>query len=115
MGFNFGQLFNAVTNAASSGNLASTINAVSGLQAALGTSQATLVQAQMYLTNARLAQAQKDQAAWLAACNGLVAMTAALPVNDAPLVGELGGLFNNPDMAADVIARIQASLLNHNF
>lgn len=117
MSFNFGSLFSGLQTALSSGNVVSALTAATNLQAALGTSTATVTQAQMYLTNYQVAQAKSppDMMGMAMAVQGLTGMTNALPTGDAPLVQELGQLMTSAPQAADVIARIQASLIQHNF
>lgn len=110
-----GDLLSAVTTAVSNGNVASSISAVSNLQSALGTGQSTVLQAQTYISGLQVAQAKQDPMGWELNVQGLLGMVSKLPASDVPLVEELSGLYGNSAQASDVIARIQQSLLNHNF
>lgn len=115
-----GGLFNSLSSALTANNLGNAITAASALQGALGTSVATVQQAQIYLNQYQVAQASNNPQSipmMTAAVSGLTAMVGALPAGDAALVAELGNpaIMANPGQAADVIGRIQASLVQHNF
>lgn len=115
-----GGLFNALSGAITAGNISNAMGAASALQGALGTSVATVQQAQIYLNQYQMAQAMNNPNSvpmMNAAVAGLTQMIGALPSGDGPLIAELGNpaIMQNPGQAADVISRIQASLVQHNF
>src|SRR5277367_7132757 len=82
-----GGLFSSLSGALTASNLAGAITAASALQGALGTSVATVQQAQIYLNQYQMAQAANNPNSipmMSAAVAGLTQMIGALPQGDAP-------------------------------
>ena len=107
-----GSFFNNLSSALSANNISAAATAASALQSALGTSQAVTAQAQGFLNNYSLAQANGNAMGMQMAVMGLMNMQAQLPTSVAPLIQ----LPANPAVQADkaqsaiAVANIQTAL-----
>ncbi len=107
-----GSFFNSLSSALTANNVAAAATAASALQSALGTSQAVNAQAQGFLNNFSLAQANGNQIGMQMAVMGLQAMQTQLPQSIVPQIA----LLANPAIQADkaqsaiAIANIQTAL-----
>jgi hypothetical protein len=112
-----GSFFNNLSSALSANNISAAATAASALQSALGTSQAVNAQAQGFLSNFSLAQANNNPLGMQMAVMGLMAMQAQLPPSVAPLIQ----LLANPAVQADkaqsavAVANIQTALAHSGF
>jgi hypothetical protein len=107
-----GSFFNTLSSALSANNISAAASAASALQSALGTSQAVTAQAQGFLNNFSLAQANGNAMGLQMSVMGLMAMQSQLPTSVAPLIQ----LLANPAVQADkaqsaiAVANIQTAL-----
>ncbi len=112
-----GSFFNNLSSALSANNISAAATAASALQSALGTSQAVTAQAQGFLNNYSLAQANGNAMGMQMAVMGLMNMQAQLPTSVAPLIQ----LLANPAVQADkaqsaiAVANIQTALAHSSF
>ena len=112
-----GSFFNTLSSALSANNISAAASAASALQSALGTSQAVTAQAQGFLNNYSLAQANGNAMGMQMAVMGLMNMQAQLPTTVAPLIQ----LLANPSVQADkaqsaiAVANIQTALAHSSF
>lgn len=111
-----GGLLNALTGAINSGSVTNAISALGNLQNVLKTSDAVKQQVAMLTMQYEMAQAKTpmDLVTMSMVCQSLVALIPQLPASDGPLIQELGtpAIEGNPSSAADVIGRIQSSLIS---
>jgi hypothetical protein len=122
MGMNFGGLFNGLSSAISSGNVANALSAATSLKSMLGTSNAVKQQIGMLTLQYEMNQPQSGQqptpaqtTAMTQVVQSLVGLVPSLPAADGPLIQELGtpAIEANPAVAADVIGKIQQSLISN--
>ena len=112
-----GSFFNNLSSALNANNVSAAVTAASALQSALGTSQAVNAQAQGFLSNFSLAQANGNSLGMQMAVMGLMAMQSQLPASVAPLIQVLA----NPAIQADkaqsavAVANIQTALAHSRF
>jgi hypothetical protein len=112
-----GSFFNNLSSALSANNVSAAASAASALQSALGANQAVNAQAQGFLNNYSLAQANGNSLGMQMAVMGLMAMQAQLPATCAPLIQ----LLANPAVQADkaqsavAVANIQTALAHSGF
>ncbi len=107
-----GSFFNTLSSALSANNISAAASAASALQSALGTSQAVTAQAQGFLNNFSLAQANGNSMGMQMAVMGLMPMQAQLPTAVAPLIQLLANPAVQGDKAqsAIAVANIQTAL-----
>jgi hypothetical protein len=107
-----GSFFNTLSSALSANNVSAAASAASALQSALGTSQAVTAQAQRFLNNFSLAQANGNSMGMQMAVMGLMAMQAQLPTSVAPLIQLLANpaVQNDKAQSAIAVANIQTAL-----
>jgi hypothetical protein len=111
---NLNGLFNALGNATT---LSEAIGVAGTLQGALGTNTVVAAQANGFLNQYQLAQAQNNAAAMAAAATGLMGIADKLPASDIPQIEQLGNpaVMGSPAVAAGLIGQIEQSFLKSSF